>query len=224
MNRRRERDDEELDSLRAQAMIRANQQPLDDAAAGDKKVDKWCSKRKLLVLQLGRADGKTGRVDQELHGFGLGAAMHVLSVALSYGIRHNRTLILPDKDSWWYTDPSLCKSRSFTCFFEPVSPCSTNRHVGSEAMQDLNEESERPRRGSRARVLVAPTRLDKFLNHEDNRCDTLSCVRPCALECSYLGLSLSPNQRAATSGCGCRLSLRGAGLCGGALSWSSSCT
>jgi hypothetical protein len=174
MNRRREQDDEELDAQRAQAMIRANQQPLGDVAAGDKKVDKWCGKRKLLVLQLGRADGKTGRIDQELHGFGLGAAMHVLSVALSYGIRHNRTLVLPDKDSWWYTDPSLCKSRSFSCFFEPVSPCSTGRHVGSEAMQDLTEESERPRRGARARVLVAPTRLDKFLNHEDNRCVTHS--------------------------------------------------
>lgn len=55
------------------------------------------------------------------------------------------------------------------CYFEPVSPCSTERHVGSEAMQDLSSESERPRRGARARVVVAPTRLDKFLNHEENR-------------------------------------------------------
>lgn len=77
--------------------------------------------------------------------------------------------MLPDVDSWWYTDPAVCKSRSFSCFFERVSPCSTERHVGSEKMQDLVEETERPRRGSRARVVVAPTRLDKYLNHEDNR-------------------------------------------------------
>jgi hypothetical protein len=108
-------------------------------------------------------------VDQELHGFGLGAAMHVLSVALSYGIRHNRTVLLPDNDSWWYTDPAFCKARSFMCFFEPISPCSTGRHVGSEMMRDLSSDSESPRRGARARVVVAPTRLDKFLNHEDNR-------------------------------------------------------
>lgn len=173
MDLRRQQQEEESDAQRAQSMILANQHPGVASAGSDKKVDKWCGKRKLLVLQLGRADGKTGRVDQELHGFGLGAAMHVLSVALSYGIRHNRTLLLPDKDSWWYTDPALCKSRSFSCFFEPVSPCSTDRHVGGETMQDLTEDSERPRRGARARVVVAPTRLDKYLNHEDNRCVNL---------------------------------------------------
>lgn len=170
MDQRRRQNEDDADAQRAQAMIRANQQPADDlSAVGAKKTDKWCHKRKLLVLQLGRADGKTGRVDQELHGFGLGAAMHVLSVALSYGVRYNRTIVLPDQDSWWYTDPAVCKSRSFMCYFEPVSPCSTERHVGSEAMQDLSSDSERPRRGARARVVVAPTRLDKFLNHEENR-------------------------------------------------------
>jgi hypothetical protein len=177
MQRRRQQNDEELDSQRAQSMIRSNQQPdSHTTVSGDKHVDKWCGKRKLLVLQLGRSDGKTGRVDQELHGFGLGAAMHVLSVAMSYGVRHNRTVVLPDKDSWWYTDPAVCKDRSFMCFFEPVSPCSTDRHVGSESMQDLNDESERPRRGARARVVVAPTRLDRFLNHEDNRFAVGGCA------------------------------------------------
>jgi len=178
---RRQVEDDASDAARAEAMIRANQEPsAESAAAGPKKVDKWCGKRRMLVLQLGRADGKTGRVDQELHGFGLGAAMHVLSVALSYSIRHNRTLVLPDKDSWWYTDPSVCKSRSFMCFFEPVSPCSTDRHVGSEAMHDLDTDSERPRRGARPRVVVAPTRLDKFLNHEDNRCVCAAVASACA--------------------------------------------
>jgi hypothetical protein len=207
MHERQQPEEEEADSRRAQAMIQANQQPDDD---DDKHVDKWCKKRKLLVLQLGRADGKTGRVDQELHGFGLGAAMHVLSVALSYGIRHNRTLLLPDVDSWWYTDPAVCKSRSFSCFFERVSPCSTERHVGSEKMQDLGEESERPRRGSRARVVVAPTRLDKYLNHEDNR-----CARAAACIHSRYIVDL------VVEGCGSHLSLRSAVPCGGARSSSS---
>ncbi len=171
MELRRQQNDEEADVLRAQAMIRANQQPINHhAGSPDKITDAWCGRRKLLVLQLGRSDGRTGRIDQELHGFGLGAAMHVLSVALSYGVRHNRTVILPDKDSWWYADPAVCKDRSFMCYFQPVSPCSTGRHVGSEAMHDLGEGSERPRRGARPRVVVAPTRLDKYLNHEENRC------------------------------------------------------
>ena len=69
---------------------------------------------------------------------------------------------------------------SFMCFFEPVSPCSTDRHVGSEAMQDLDTDSERPRRGARPRVVVAPTRLDKFLNHEDNRCVCAAVGSACA--------------------------------------------
>lgn len=185
MEQRRQESDEESDAVRAQAMIRANQEPSDHQSGDSQKItDKWCGKRKLLVLQLGRADGKTGRVDQELHGFGLGAAMHVLSVALSYGVRHNRTVLLPDRDSWWYTDPAVCKDRSFMCFFEPISPCSTGRHVGSESMQDLGEESERPKRGARARVIVAPTRLDKYLNHEDNRC--LECPPAKSRADSYL--------------------------------------
>ena len=131
-----EEEEEARDAARAAAMILANQEPpATRAAAGQKQADKWCSKRRMLVLQLGRADGKTGRVDQELHGFGLGAAMHVLSVALSYGVRHNRTVVLPDKDSWWYTDAAACRSRSFMCLFEHVSSCETERHVGGEMMQ-----------------------------------------------------------------------------------------
>jgi hypothetical protein len=53
-----------------------------------------CAKGRFLVVELGRQDGRVGRVDGELAGFGFGAQMHVITVAMTYAIRTNRTLVM----------------------------------------------------------------------------------------------------------------------------------
>ncbi len=46
-----------------------------------------CHASRALVVELGRRDGRTGKIGSEIHGFGFGAQMHVLTVALSYAVR-----------------------------------------------------------------------------------------------------------------------------------------
>lgn len=59
-----------------------------------------CCACRVLIIELGRQDGATGKVGNEIHGFGLGAQMHVLSVALSYALSTGRTLVTRDQDNW----------------------------------------------------------------------------------------------------------------------------
>ena len=71
-----------------------------------------CEHARALVVELGRRDGKTGKIGNEIHGFGFGAQMHVLTVALAYAVRTQRVLVLRSQDNWWYTDRNDCPSRS----------------------------------------------------------------------------------------------------------------
>ena len=65
----------------------------------------------------------TGKVGTEIHGFGFGAQMHVLTVALSYAQRTQRVVVMRYTDNWWYTDRKDCQSRSFSCYFQPLGAC-----------------------------------------------------------------------------------------------------
>ena len=58
-----------------------------------------CWAVRALVVELGRRDGRTGKIGSEIHGFGLGAQMHVLSVALSYAVRTRRVLVMRSRVS-----------------------------------------------------------------------------------------------------------------------------
>lgn len=53
-----------------------------------------CSTARALVVELGRRDGRTGKIGSEIHGFGFGAQMHVLTIALSYAVRTRRVLVM----------------------------------------------------------------------------------------------------------------------------------
>jgi len=53
-----------------------------------------CSQARALVVELGRRDGRTGKIGTEIHGFGFGAQMHVLTIALSYAVRTGRLLVM----------------------------------------------------------------------------------------------------------------------------------
>lgn len=125
-----------------------------------------CGRAKFLIIELARQDGKTGKVGKEIHGFGLGAQMHVLSVALSYAMSTGRTLVTRDTDNWWYTDAGHCPSRSFTCYYEPMSSCSEADVIaGLRADRGWNGEVRRLGKETLGdRVVLTDCRLDNFLN------------------------------------------------------------
>mmetsp|Transcript_1581 Transcript_1581/g.4781 ORF Transcript_1581/g.4781 Transcript_1581/m.4781 type:complete len:423 (-) Transcript_1581:821-2089(-) len=103
---------------------------------------KKCKQARFLVIELGRRDGRTGKIGSEIHGFGFGAQMHVMSVALSYAFRTNRTLIARSRDNWWYTDPADCPSRSFQCYFEPLSKCTEEQVMRGMRSKEMDEQGE----------------------------------------------------------------------------------
>jgi hypothetical protein len=145
----------DADAETAARLIAANQAPI----AG-------CGRARFLIVELARQDGKTGKIGKEIHGFGLGAQMHVLSVALSYALATGRTLVTRDVDNWWYTDAADCPQRSFTCYYRPLSICTE-----SQVMDGLRAErgwsGEVRRLGSDSlddRVVLTDCRLDNFLN------------------------------------------------------------
>ena len=84
-----------------------------------------CNNVRALVVELGRRDGRTGKIGSEIHGFGFGAQMHVLTIALAYAVRTQRILVMRSRDNWWYTDRTDCPSRAFTCYFQvpPLPRC-----------------------------------------------------------------------------------------------------
>lgn len=143
------------DAETAAQHIDANQAP----AAG-------CGSARFLIVELARQDGKTGKIGKEIHGFGLGAQMHVLSVALSYAMATGRTLVTRDVDNWWYTDAADCPERSFTCYYRPLSVCSESQVMaGLRAERGWSGEVRRLGRDTLSdRVVLSDCRLDNFLN------------------------------------------------------------
>ena len=131
-----------------------------------------CHGAKALVVELGRQDGKTGKIGSEIHGFGFGAQMHVLTIALSYAVRTQRTLVMRAKDNWWYTDRHDCPSRALTCYFEPLGACSEEQVTRGLSQHELGAGGELVMLSAATeglRVVYSDVRLDNFLNQRQNR-------------------------------------------------------
>eukprot|EP00960_Hanusia_phi_P066315 766373-Hanusia_phi.AAC.8 len=62
------------------------------------------------------------------HAFaGLGAEVHGVVLALNLAHALKRTLVMPERDSWWYSDAAMCEQGGWECHFLPVSPCGVLR-------------------------------------------------------------------------------------------------
>ena len=109
---------------------------------GDRIVEAHNLASELEALQFPKA-GCRGRplmlhtLGDRNSGWGMGSMLHVMSLALASAYAHNRTLVLPDKDEWWYADEA-CRPRGFGCYFEPISSCrqgDSTDIVGSHAYE-----------------------------------------------------------------------------------------
>ncbi|EKX35070.1 hypothetical protein GUITHDRAFT_146754 [Guillardia theta CCMP2712] len=67
---------------------------------------------------------------------GLGAEVHGLVLALNLAHALKRTLVMPRRDSWWYSDPSKCEQGGWECHFLPVEVAGAVRG-GDESFADL---------------------------------------------------------------------------------------
>lgn len=208
-----------------------------------------CRKNRQLVVELGRKvivlphaavesrqDGRIGRIDKEVHGFGLGAALHVITAALSYGARYNRTVVMPKsyalprrqrvtsrRDAWWYTEHSDCSKRSFSCYFQQVRPCQV---ATADRRQQLSKcEAIAPKNAAlltRENAEVSSFLLqvsdaaqsDARVLYTPTRLD--GCARATSRSCVLMRSATSALR---TSACGCRRSLPISGCYGGAHSW-----
>ena len=55
---------------------------------------------------------------------GFGGNMWGVGNAFKYALNTGRMVVFADEEVWTYVDPRDCKSRSWGCYFEPVSTCS----------------------------------------------------------------------------------------------------
>ena len=69
--------------------------------------------------------------------FGLGAQIHLLSLTASYAFANRRTLLAAEQDGWWYAGED-CPSRSFQCYFEPLSSCTVTGAKSIGALAGLD--------------------------------------------------------------------------------------
>jgi hypothetical protein len=46
------------------------------------------------------------------------------TLALSYALAANRTLVARANDTWWLVDAARCPARAWACLLRPLSPCS----------------------------------------------------------------------------------------------------
>mmetsp|Transcript_36639 Transcript_36639/g.57229 ORF Transcript_36639/g.57229 Transcript_36639/m.57229 type:complete len:561 (+) Transcript_36639:107-1789(+) len=96
-----------------------------------------CKGRKLLLHSLG--DRKSG--------WGMGSMLHELSVALALAYKLGRTLVLPDKDEWWYSAED-CVPQGFGCYFKPLSTCRESDSTDVLKSRSLMQEKQQQQHDS----------------------------------------------------------------------------
>lgn len=87
-------------------------------------------RKELETLQFSSEKSSCGSIAQ-LHflyrQMGLGAELHGITLALTYGyITHRMVTFDPQPFSWVWADPDQCAQESLSCWLEPMTSCSAN--------------------------------------------------------------------------------------------------